>query len=67
MSKKTISIRLDETMLERLQAVAAHEARTPAGQVRVLIRDCVERFEREQAIARQRAMTLERQLEKAKK
>lgn len=67
MQQKTISIRLDEEMLTRLQNVADYENRTPAGQIRVLIRECVESFEWTQASAQRRTLTLERQLEKAKK
>ena len=67
MSKKSLSIRIDETMLEQLHAVAEYEGRTTSSQVMILIRECVEKFEREQLLARQRAMALERQLEKAKK
>lgn len=66
MPKKTISIRLDEEMLSRLRAVADYESRTPAGQIRVLIRECVERFEWDQASTQRRNLTLERQLEKVK-
>lgn len=66
MQKKTLSIQLDDGMLERLQKVADYENRTPAGQIRVLVRDCVEAFEYSQASAQRRNLTLERQLEKAK-
>ena len=66
MSKKNLSIRIDEELLERLQKVADYENRTPAGQIRVLVRECVESFEYGQASTQRRNLTLERQLEKAK-
>ena len=66
MEQKTVSIRLDADMLERLQKVADYENRTPAGQIRVLVRECVESFEYGQASVQRRNLTLERQLKKAK-
>ena len=66
MSKKSISIRIDEEMLERLQKVADYENRTSGAQIRVLIRECVEKFEWSQASAQRKKLTLERQLEKAR-
>ena len=66
MQKKTLSIQLDDDMLGRLQKVADYENRTPAGQIRVLIRNCVESFEYSQASAERRNLTLEHQLAKAK-
>lgn len=48
MSKiKNLSIRIDENMLNKLHYVADYEARSANGQILVLIRDCIENFEKE--------------------
>lgn len=45
MSNKNMSIRIDEEMLNKLHYIADYEARSANGQVIVLIRDCIEKFE----------------------
>lgn len=45
MAVKNLSIRIDETMLDKLHVVADYEARSANGQILVLIRDCIERYE----------------------
>ncbi|MBQ8567598.1 MAG: hypothetical protein IJ446_00080 [Oscillospiraceae bacterium] len=45
MSIKSLSIRIDEEMLNKLHYVADYEARSANGQIIVLIRDCIEQFE----------------------
>lgn len=45
MSMKSLSIRIDEELLDKLHVVADYEARSANGQIIVLIRDCVEKYE----------------------
>lgn len=47
MAQKSISIRLDETMLDKLHVIADYEGRSANGQVTVMIRDLIEAFERQ--------------------
>lgn len=47
MSIKSLSVRIDETMLDKLHVVADYEARSANGQIIVLIRDCIEKYEKE--------------------
>ncbi len=47
MAQKSISIRIDESMLHKLHIVADYEARSANSQVLILIRDCIEKFEKE--------------------
>ena len=47
MAQKSISIRIDETMLHKLHIVADYEARSANSQVLILIRDCIAKFESE--------------------
>ena len=44
---KAISIRIDSDTLDKLHFVADYEGRSANSQVRILIRDCIEKFERE--------------------
>lgn len=44
---KAISIRIDSDTLDKLHYVAGYEGRSANSQVRILIRDCIEKFERE--------------------
>ena len=44
---KSLSIRIDDQLLNRLHAVADYEGRSANSQILILIRDCVEKFERE--------------------
>lgn len=46
MAIKSLSIRIDEEMLDKLHYVASYEARSANGQIIVLIRDCIEEFEK---------------------
>ena len=46
-SMKAISIRIDSETLDKLHYVADYEGRSANSQVRILIRDCIEKFERE--------------------
>ena len=45
MSIKSISFRLDETLLKKLHYIADYEGRSANSQVMVLIRDAVNEFE----------------------
>ena len=47
MAVKSLSIRIDEEMLNKLHVVAGYEGRSANSQILVLIRDCVKRFEAE--------------------
>ena len=45
MAIKNFSIRLDSEMLDKLHVIADYEGRSANGQVMVLIRDCIEKYE----------------------
>lgn len=45
MAVKSFSIRIEDTMLDRLHYVADYEGRSANAQILVLIRDCIEAFE----------------------
>lgn len=45
MSKRAISVRLDEELLYKLHVVAAYEERSVNGQVLVIIKQRVEQYE----------------------
>lgn len=45
MAIKSLSIRIDEKMLDKLHVVADYEARSANGQILILIRDCIEQYE----------------------
>ncbi len=45
MANKSMSIRMDEKMLHKLHYVAEYGGRSVNGQVLVLIRNCIEKFE----------------------
>ena len=47
MAVKSFSIRIDEQMLNKLHIVADYEGRSANGQILILIRDCVEKYEKE--------------------
>ena len=47
MATKSLSIRIDEEMLNKLHYVADYEARTAKSQILILIRDCIDKYERE--------------------
>ncbi len=47
MAIKSLSIRIDSELLNKLHVVADYENRSANGQILILIRDCVEQFERE--------------------
>ena len=45
MAIKSLSIRIDDEMLDKLHYGADYEARSANGQIIVLIRECIEKFE----------------------
>lgn len=47
MAVKSFSIRIDEQMLNKLHVVADYEGRSANSQILILIRDCVEKYEKE--------------------
>ena len=47
MSVKSLSIRIDEKMLNKIHIVADYEGRSANSQILILIRDCIEKFEKE--------------------
>lgn len=46
MANKSLSIRIDEEMLDKLHVVADYETRSVNGQIIVLIRECIEKYEK---------------------
>ena len=47
MAIKSLSIWIDEDMLDKLHVVADYEGRSANGQINVLIRDCIAAYEKE--------------------
>jgi hypothetical protein len=45
MATKSLSIRIDETMLDKLHVIADYEGRSANSQILILIRDCIEKYE----------------------
>jgi len=45
MGMKGLTVRIDDEMLDKLHYVASYEARSANGQVNILIRECIEKFE----------------------
>ena len=47
MAIRSLTVRLDDALLDKLHVVADYEARSVNGQVLILIRDCVRKYEAE--------------------
>ena len=47
MAIKSVSIRIEEELLNELHRVADYEGRSANSQILILIRDCVERYKKE--------------------
>lgn len=47
MAMKSISVRMDGDMLDKLHYIAEYEARSANGQMIILIRECIKKFEEE--------------------
>ncbi len=45
MATKSLSIRIDDAMLDKLHVIADYEGRSANSQILVLIRDLIERYE----------------------
>lgn len=45
MATKSLSIRIDEEMLNKLHIVSDYEGRSANSQILILIRDCIEKYE----------------------
>lgn len=45
MATKSLSIRIDETMLHKLHVLADYEGRSANAEILILIRDAVEKYE----------------------
>ena len=45
MAIKSLSIRIEEEMLDKLHVVADYEARSANSQILILIRECIEKYE----------------------
>ena len=45
MAIKSLSIRIDEKMLDKLHVVSDYEGRSANSQILILIRDCIEEYE----------------------
>lgn len=45
MAVKSLSIRIEEEMLDKLHVVADYEERSANSQILILIRNCIEQFE----------------------
>ncbi len=45
MATKSLSIRIDDDMLNKLHVVADYEGRSANSQILILIRDCIEKYE----------------------
>ena len=45
MATKSVSIRIDDKMLDKLHVVADYEGRSANSQILILIRDCIETYE----------------------
>lgn len=47
MAVKSLSIRIEQEMLDKLHVVADYEGRSANSQILILIRDCIGQYERE--------------------
>ena len=45
MATKSLSIRIDDQLLDKLHVVADYEGRSANSQILILIRDCIEQYE----------------------
>lgn len=45
MSIKSLSIRIEQEMLDKLHVVSDYEGRSANSQILILIRDCIEQYE----------------------
>ena len=45
MAQKSLSIRIDDEMLDKLHVISDYEGRSANSQILILIRDCIEKYE----------------------
>lgn len=45
MVKRSLSIRIDDIMLDKIHVIADYEGRSANSQILILIRDCIEAYE----------------------
>ncbi|MCC8013651.1 MAG: Arc family DNA-binding protein [Eubacterium sp.] len=45
MAIKSLSVRIDDVMLDKLHVVADYEGRSANSQILILVRDCIEKYE----------------------
>ena len=50
MAIKSVSIRIDEEMLDKLHYVSSYEGRSANGQILVLVRECIEAHEQKYGV-----------------
>ncbi len=50
MAVKSLSIRIDDKLLDKLHVVADYEGRSANSQILILIRDCVKQYEAEHGV-----------------
>ena len=50
MAIKSLSIRIEEEMLDKLHVVADYEGRSANSQILILIRDCIENYENKHGV-----------------
>lgn len=50
MATKSLSIRIEEGMLDNLHVVADYEGRSANSQILILIRDCIEAYEEKHGV-----------------
>lgn len=50
MAIKSLSIRIDEKMLNKLHVVSDYEGRSANSQILILIRDCIEQYEEKHGV-----------------
>ena len=53
MAIKSLSIRIDEKMLDKLHIIADYEGRSANCQILILIRDSIQKFEKEHGAIRE--------------
>jgi len=50
MAIKSLSIRIEQEMLDKLHVIADYEGRSANSQILILIRDCIEKYEKEHGV-----------------
>lgn len=52
MAIKSLSVRIDTEMLDKLHVVADYKGRSANSQINILIRDCIAAYEKEHGVIR---------------